>query len=63
MKEVMDTLPYIAFINVLLVVLALITKGQVRAFFKILAISLLVAMCIVVTGYLSPKSGGSMLSF
>lgn len=63
MKEVMDALPYIAFINVLLVVLALITKGQVRAFFKILAISLFVAMCIVVTGYLSPKSGGSMLNF
>lgn len=63
MKEVMNALPYIAFIDVLLVVLALITKGRVRAFFKILAISLFVAMCIIVTGYLSPKGEGSILSF
>ena len=63
MKEVMDTLPYIAFINVLLAVLALLTKDSARAFFKVLTLTLFIAMIIIAVGYFFPKDGSSPLNF
>jgi peptidoglycan/LPS O-acetylase OafA/YrhL len=63
MKEVMDVLPYIAFINVLLVVLALITKCQVRAFFKAIASCLFAIILIIVVAYLAPENGPNPFKF